>query len=520
MTWVHDDTLTGAGTATDPAKVANPYTDADETKLDGIEPGAEVNVQPDVAEAGSASDAYIQNRGLLDVTINLLYQPAGGTLPAAINAAQGMFLDVDKNELANNTDVDAAIKYLRLNKIQSAGNFIDNGNDVSKLLAMLGAGGVIRAVNESSGRTGTAEFRITGASAQVLSGDNESWDTPVDFVGLDGDLNRGDTFSLAITTAARVLDQKGIFDLNGLLVRLRALSNFAAAHASSLATYLTEDPAPSGRATLIAAIASFFVKRDDLAGSEDDWAPTYFGTMLGASILDKRYTWAVASTASGAPALVDCYAVIDNIVAGNRTLIMAETQWSRAPGNSWPPPPTKTITAADLAKVQYAHNPYDPDNFITFTPTGAPVKVGTGNGAYFYVPVTVAITGAPTQGLDLSRFISRFPSTLDVELPYQAIVNPPWVQADELVGHRDDRWALFEGEEFFNASFADKRGRWAITTETSGAPTDGNQVATLGAIPTGLVHSPYRFSHGSKPMYRQPSTTSIRSQRATTRTAT
>ncbi len=80
MTVVHDGTLTGTGVAGDPLKVANPFTVLDETKLDGVEEGVEVNVQPDVAEAGSASDAYIRNRALLDVTINLLYQPAGGTL--------------------------------------------------------------------------------------------------------------------------------------------------------------------------------------------------------------------------------------------------------------------------------------------------------------------------------------------------------------------------------------------------------------------------------------------------------
>ena len=452
-----------------------------------MEPGSEVNVQSDVAEAGSASDAYIQNRGLLDVTINLIYQAAGGTQAASIEAAQGMFLDVDKIELANNTDVDAAIKYLRLNKVQSAAGFLSNGNDVSKLLAMPGAGGVIRAVNKSSGRTGTAEFRITGAAAQVLSGANESWDIPVDFVNLDGDLNRGDDFSLAITTAASIVDQKAILDLNGLLMRLRGLARFAIAHAGSLATYLTADPAPTGRATLITAIANFFVKRDDLAGSEDDWVGSYEDTILGAGILDKRYGWAVASTAAGAPALVDCYAEIDNIEAGNRTLIVAETQWSRAAGVAWPPPPVKTITAADLAKITYVHNidPYDTDNFLTFTPTAAATKVGAGNGAYWYLPVNVAVTGNPTQGEDESQFRSRYPSTLDVELPYQAIVNPPWVQADELVGHPDDRWAVFEGAEFFNASFADKRGRWAITTETEGAPTDANQVAALGDIPAG-----------------------------------
>ena len=40
----HDSTLTGDGTAADELAVANPFTPADELKLDGIAPGAQVNV--------------------------------------------------------------------------------------------------------------------------------------------------------------------------------------------------------------------------------------------------------------------------------------------------------------------------------------------------------------------------------------------------------------------------------------------------------------------------------------------
>ena len=47
--------LTGLGTNADPLNVTNPFTDADETKLDGIAAGAEVNVQSDWnALAGAA----------------------------------------------------------------------------------------------------------------------------------------------------------------------------------------------------------------------------------------------------------------------------------------------------------------------------------------------------------------------------------------------------------------------------------------------------------------------------------
>ena len=42
--------------------VTNEFTDAHETKLDGIETGAEVNVQSDWNEADISSDAFIQNK--------------------------------------------------------------------------------------------------------------------------------------------------------------------------------------------------------------------------------------------------------------------------------------------------------------------------------------------------------------------------------------------------------------------------------------------------------------------------
>ena len=57
-----DATLTGDGTTSDPLKVANPFTDADEAKLDGIAAGAEVNVKADWDETDSTEDSFIDNK--------------------------------------------------------------------------------------------------------------------------------------------------------------------------------------------------------------------------------------------------------------------------------------------------------------------------------------------------------------------------------------------------------------------------------------------------------------------------
>jgi len=72
-----DGTLTGDGTSGDPLKVANPFTDADEAKLDGIAAGAEVNVQADWNQSSSSADSFIRNKPSIPASNRLI--PSGGT---------------------------------------------------------------------------------------------------------------------------------------------------------------------------------------------------------------------------------------------------------------------------------------------------------------------------------------------------------------------------------------------------------------------------------------------------------
>ena len=57
-----DDTITGTGATATPIGVANPFTDADESKLDGIAEGAEVNVQSDWNQSDTNADDFIKNK--------------------------------------------------------------------------------------------------------------------------------------------------------------------------------------------------------------------------------------------------------------------------------------------------------------------------------------------------------------------------------------------------------------------------------------------------------------------------
>ena len=63
-----DATLGGDGSASDPLTVANPFTDADETKLDGIEAGAEVNVGSEYTAAEKSKLAAVEANATADQT--------------------------------------------------------------------------------------------------------------------------------------------------------------------------------------------------------------------------------------------------------------------------------------------------------------------------------------------------------------------------------------------------------------------------------------------------------------------
>ena len=57
-----DTTVDGDGSSSSPLAVANPFTSTDETKLDGIETGAEVNVNPNWNSSDTSNDNYIENK--------------------------------------------------------------------------------------------------------------------------------------------------------------------------------------------------------------------------------------------------------------------------------------------------------------------------------------------------------------------------------------------------------------------------------------------------------------------------
>ena len=107
-----DSTITGDGTSGDPLKVANPFTDADETKLDGIEAGAEVNVQADWNQSTSSDDSFIKHKPTLGTASAKDVGTGSGDVPV-LDSSGDIPDSMIPAAIARDTEVTAAIEALK-----------------------------------------------------------------------------------------------------------------------------------------------------------------------------------------------------------------------------------------------------------------------------------------------------------------------------------------------------------------------------------------------------------------------
>lgn len=86
------DKVTGKGLS------ANDFTNADKTKLDGIESGAEANVQADWTQTDTTADDYIKNKPTIPapVTVDQTYSAASANAQSGVAVAQAISTKVDK----------------------------------------------------------------------------------------------------------------------------------------------------------------------------------------------------------------------------------------------------------------------------------------------------------------------------------------------------------------------------------------------------------------------------------------
>lgn len=86
------DKVTGKGLST------NDFTNAEKTKLDGIESGAEANVQADWTQTDTTADDYIKNKPTIPspVTVDQTYSAASANAQSGVAVAQAISTKVDK----------------------------------------------------------------------------------------------------------------------------------------------------------------------------------------------------------------------------------------------------------------------------------------------------------------------------------------------------------------------------------------------------------------------------------------
>lgn len=86
------DKVTGKGLST------NDFTNADKTKLEGIESGAEANVQANWAQTDTTADDYIKNKPTIPspVTVDQTYSASSANAQSGVAVAQAISTKVDK----------------------------------------------------------------------------------------------------------------------------------------------------------------------------------------------------------------------------------------------------------------------------------------------------------------------------------------------------------------------------------------------------------------------------------------
>ena len=179
------------------------------------------------------------------------------------------------------------------------------------------------------------------------------------------------------------------------------------------------------------------VERTDLEGNESDlfasWQPA--SAFLTSGTTYRSGAWGLASNTTGAPTAADD--VRENaIAAGAGTIFFGRLRTDSDGDASYTLGPA--LSAADYPSGTILHisnwDPYDPDNHIRVTWSSDSTLVGTGDAAYLWATVSIAEVG-DVGGWGAShggyyRLSSEVPSGLDVDLPYTAIGNAPWVRTD------------------------------------------------------------------------------------------
>ena len=176
-----------------------------------------------------------------------------------------------------------------------------------------------------------------------------------------------------------------------------------------------------------------YVTREDLEGHESDMFADYqaVSALLGPDTDYRVGSWAIASNTSGAPTANDSVNAAQ-IINGPATIVLGRLRTDSDPDATDTPGPALSAADYPIGTVRHISpwDPYDPDNHLRVTWTSASTVVGTGDAQYLWATVTIVEVGNIQNFSDYFRISEEVPSGLDVDLPYTAIANPPWVDVD------------------------------------------------------------------------------------------
>jgi len=200
-----DATLTGDGTTGTELSVANPFTDADETKLDGIAAGAEVNVNADWNAV--SGDAQILNKPTISGTNT-------GDEPSATTAIEGVIELATEAEALAGTLGTRAVTPLAMEKLIpkytstsiSGGTLtLDCGSDYSHTFEIANSGNTACTLTINNEiQAGYYMFHLKGMSAA----------TNITFPSECKDMNGTGIGTISVSTSATVTCYGDGTDLN------------------------------------------------------------------------------------------------------------------------------------------------------------------------------------------------------------------------------------------------------------------------------------------------------------------
>ena len=373
-----DSTLSGDGTNSDVLGVANPFTSADETKLDGVETGAQKNPKHIIRFR------TLDNNGAIDGTIffikadNTEWQSGGASGIAAIEIDSTQFSLAQNPQLPGSTPVNTAWHSLPQDMVDNLGSTLWS-------------------------------FYNMGSGTNVPS-------TP--------------TFTLMSDQIAK--NNNG----NYVLQELSVVKNWTHTGSDGVNWQVVGTFAPPiGTKALFGVVnknnlPDDIVYDEELEGRESDRYASYNNAFVGNSY--RSGDWVLSSDTSGPPTTPNLIGQ-PNIGTGSGVIAFGRLRTDKDPNNlQWAP----VLSGSEYASGDVLHITIwdDPAHgHLRATLTSGLTLVGTGDAAYVWATASWVEIGnvADVQDVgDYFKFAEYVPTDLDLRIPSGDVIDPPWLLAD------------------------------------------------------------------------------------------